>query len=88
MKKFVPRQNLSAIEGKDRRNFARLEEVHGVKIVVLPTKDGDRLQGIHIENSSEGPPRCIDAADEIEKVSAFYFNRLSVCNGKLTHSDS
>lgn len=64
----VPQQHLTAITGRNGQNFARLEEVHGIKIIILPLKDGDHLQEICIEGTTEGPSRCGDAANEVEKV--------------------
>ncbi len=59
--------------GRNGQNFARLEEVHGVKIVVRSTKEDEHLQEICIEGTAEGPSKCGDAADEIDKVKRLQF---------------
>ncbi|KLO13355.1 hypothetical protein SCHPADRAFT_370815 [Schizopora paradoxa] len=66
----IPIQHFPIVEGKDRKNFSQLEEVHGVRIDVLFERDDDHLVEISITDGSVGgPPRCGDVANEIEGVS-------------------
>jgi len=71
----IPMRNFAAAAGKDGKNFARLEEVHGVKIKLLPVKEGALSQEICITEDSfdgrHGPSRCGDAANEIAKLLEF-----------------
>jgi len=71
----IPRQHLSLITGKDRKHLDQLEQVYGVSIMLRPPKDGDDSQEICIAGSpidSDGPSKCTEAANEIEKLLELY----------------
>lgn len=67
----IPMQVISLVSGSDGENLPRLEQVHNVRIRLLPTKDGDEFQEISItpEHAVGTPSKCSDAATEIEKAS-------------------
>jgi len=70
----IPVQLLAVVQGKEGKNFTQLEQVHGVRINLLATKNGDPLQEICIttEDPLYGPSKCSDAVIEIEKLVELY----------------
>ncbi len=75
----IPVQLLAVVQGKEGKNFTQLEQVHGVRINLLATKNGDPLQEICIttEDPLYGPSKCSDAVIEIEKVSIYYLRMIA-----------
>ncbi len=70
----IPRQHLSLISGKDRKHLDQLEQAYGISIMLRPPKDGDDSQEICIAGNpidSDGPSKCMEAANEIEKVGIY-----------------